>query len=147
MTEIAPKNLGGRPQYEPTAKDRSMVEAMASVGISHVAIAKIMNISDTTLRKHFREELDNAESKANAKVAGHLFRQATKDDPKSIPAAIFWCKTRMRWSEKHDIELTGKDGGAIKTEVTIDASDAFSELAKALDSAGRAKAAGPSEAE
>jgi hypothetical protein len=77
-----------------------------------------MGISDVTLRKHFREELDTAEVKANAKVAGNLFRQATKDDPRSIPAAIFWTKTRLGWKDSTKLEHTGENGQPVKLEVS-----------------------------
>ena len=93
------KNVGGRPSYKPTDEQRKMVEAMSSVGIQQDNIAKVLGISKPTLEKYFREELDVADVKANAKVAANLFRQATKDDPRSVVAAIFWMKTRMGWKE------------------------------------------------
>jgi hypothetical protein len=95
----AGKHPGGRPEFVPTDEQRRLVEAMASVGIPQPQIGSVIGICHVTLRKHFRDELDNAEIKANAKVAGNLFRQATKDDPRSTTAAIFWTKTRMGWKE------------------------------------------------
>lgn len=111
-------NLGGRPAFEPTDDQRKMVEAMSSVGIIQTQIAQVLGISDVTLRKHFREELDNAEIKANAKVAANLFRQATKDDPRSITAAIFWTKTRLGWKDTTKLEHTGENGQPLKLEVS-----------------------------
>lgn len=98
---------GGRPPYVPTEEQRKMVEAMASVGIQQTEIALVVGIDGKTLRAHFRDELDTAMVKANAKVAANLFKQATKDDPKAVTAAIFWAKTRMGWKEPVTHELSG----------------------------------------
>jgi hypothetical protein len=56
-----------------------------------------------------------------------LFQKATGGD---TTAMIWWSKTQMRWSER--IELTGADGGAIKTENTntlaLEPSEAYKRL-------------------
>lgn len=101
------KNPEGRPPYKPSEEHRKMVEAMSSVGVPQEEICVVLDIAPKTLRKHFREELDKAEIKANAKVAANLFRQATKDDFKATPAAIFWSKTRMGWKEPVHMEHSG----------------------------------------
>jgi DNA-binding CsgD family transcriptional regulator len=90
-----------------TDEQRRMVEAMSSFGVTQAEICKVLDISINTLHKHFRTELDTATIRANAKVAGNLFKQATKDDFKAIPAAIFWAKTRMRWKENVEVTHTG----------------------------------------
>jgi len=90
-----------------TDEQRRTVQALASFGIPQEDICKVLDISINTLTKHFRTELDTAMIKANAKVASNLFNQATKDDFKSIPAAIFWAKTRMRWKENVEITHNG----------------------------------------
>jgi len=48
------------------------------------------------LRKHYRDELDMGETKANAQVAGFLFTAARNGN---VTAQIFWLKTRARWRE------------------------------------------------
>ena len=97
----------GQPAYDPTPEQRKMVNAMASVGVPQEEISTVLGIDSKTLRKHFREELDTALIKANAKVAANLFTQATKDDFRAAPAAMFWAKTRMGWREKLDVNVTG----------------------------------------
>ena len=101
------KNPVGKPLYKPSEEGRKMVEAMASVGVPQDEICVVLGIDAKTLRKHFREELDSAMIKANAKVAANLYRQATKDDFKAAPAAMFWARTRMGWREKVDINHSG----------------------------------------
>lgn len=96
-----------KPPYKPTEEGRKMVEAMASVGVPQDEICVVLGIDAKTLRKYFREELDSAMIKANAKVAANLYRQATKDDFKAAPAAMFWAKTRMGWREKVELNHSG----------------------------------------
>jgi hypothetical protein len=89
------KNLGGRPPHAPTDQTRRSVEAMAGCGIPQMQIALSIGISDETLRKHYRRELDLGVIEANAKVAETLFRQATVEG--NTAAAIWWTKARMGW--------------------------------------------------
>jgi len=80
---------------------------MASYGIPQPDIARVIGCDPKTLRKHYRDELDTGETKANAMVAQNLFRKATGDGRESVTAAIFWLKTRARWSEKIEHEHSG----------------------------------------
>jgi len=95
-----------RPPFKPTDEERKLVEQMTSVGIPQVSQCLVIRdgIDDKTLRKYFRRELDTAATKANAKVAGTLYNKAMDGD---TTALIWWTKTRMRWSEKQEIEHTG----------------------------------------
>lgn len=101
------KHPGGRPAFDPNEEMRKAVEAMSSVGIPQADIAKAFDISEPTLRKYFRDELDTAAIKANARVAANLYKQATKDDIRSATPAIFWLKTRMGWKDSVQVEHTG----------------------------------------
>lgn len=89
----------GRPAHEPTDQTRRQVEMMAAFGNTEDQICQILNLSKPTLRLHYRDELDVGFVKASNAVAMNLWRQATKDDPKAVPAAIFWLKCRAGWSE------------------------------------------------
>ena len=94
------KDKGGRPKHEPTDQSRKTVEAMAAGGILQDDIAVVIGVAPKTLREHYREELDTAATKANAKIA----QKATSGD---TTALIWWTKARMRWSEKQDVEHSG----------------------------------------
>jgi hypothetical protein len=85
-------------RYEPTEKDRRMVELCAMGGIPQQEISSALGISPVTLRKYFREELDTAYVMANAKVVQTAFEMAVSG--KSPAMTIFWLKARMGWSEK-----------------------------------------------
>jgi len=107
-----------RPAHQPDPPTRRQVEAMAAYGVPEADIARVVGIDPKTLRKHYREELDTGQIKANSKVAESLYRKATTDGPQSVTAAIFWLKTRARWKETHVAEISGPDGGPIETKET-----------------------------
>ena len=97
----------GRPRYQPTEKDHKTVEAMAACGIPQEHIARVIGFDDPkSLRRHFRETLDTAGLKANAKVAATLFAAATSGQ--DIAATIFWVKCRLRWQEVNRTEISGQ---------------------------------------
>jgi hypothetical protein len=89
----------GRPSHEPTPALRRQVEAMAAYGVPEIDIGRVLAIDPKTLRKHYRDELDNGHVKANVKVAENLYRKATGEGREAVVAAIFWLKTRARWKE------------------------------------------------
>lgn len=63
------------------------------------AIARVIGVSGPTLRKHYRDELDDGVAQANRSVAQSLYMRATGDGRDAVPACIFWLKTRARWRE------------------------------------------------
>jgi hypothetical protein len=91
---------------------------MAAMGVPQESICNLIRgrngkpIDAKTLRKYFHEELATAAMKANVKVANALFRTATdpKGGMKAVTAQIFWLKTRARWRETNQIDLTSPDG-------------------------------------
>lgn len=102
-----------RKPHEPTDAQRKMVKAMSAYGIPQEDIAKVVGIDPTTLRTHYRDELDRANAEACAKVAENLYRRATGESKEAVTAAIFWLKTRAGWRETVVNEHTGPNGGAI----------------------------------
>lgn len=98
-----------RPEHDPTHATRQLVQLHATVGTAQVIIADILGIDDKTLRKHYREELDQAKAKANATIGGALFNKAKGGD---TSAMIFWMKTQAGWKDTTVIEGSG-EGGAL----------------------------------
>jgi hypothetical protein len=87
-----------RPSFVPTGENRKTVRSMAAFGTLQEEIARFLGLrSAKTLRRHFRVELDQSGTEANAQVAQSLYKQATSG--KSIAATIFWLKTRAKWRE------------------------------------------------
>ncbi|MFZ5544019.1 MAG: hypothetical protein ACOZJZ_10710 [Pseudomonadota bacterium] len=108
------KRRPGRPRFVPTAEQRALVRRLAAIGTPHESICFVVRgaegkrISVKTLTKYFRHELVVGRIEANAAMAAALFRAAMEG---SLPAMIFWLKTRAGWSEQPDkVELTGADG-------------------------------------
>jgi hypothetical protein len=75
---------------------RERVRYLAGVGVRQDDIAKIVGCAPKTLLKRFCDELDRGIAEANATVCGYLFAAAKAG---SIPAIIFWLKTRAQWRE------------------------------------------------
>lgn len=118
----------GKPRMEFTSDERRQVEALAGLGLPIRDISLLVRdgINHKTLSDHFELELARGVAKANARVSQTLFEKATKD--KDTTAMIWWTKSRMRWTERH--EITGADGGAIKQEtlVTMEPSEAYKRM-------------------
>ena len=90
-----------RAQFKPTEELRAKVRQLSTFGVSQDDVAKIVECSPKTLRKHFRRELDRGAAEANAAIAGYLFQNAKAGN---VAAQIFWLKTRARWKPSPDIE-------------------------------------------
>ena len=107
----------GRRAHKPDLAQRRQVEAMAAYGIPEINIAGVLGVDPKTLRKHYRDELDLGETKANAQVAGYLFNSAKNGN---VTAQIFWLKTRAKWREA-PVEL--QHSGAIGRKDLSELSD------------------------
>jgi hypothetical protein len=108
----------GRRAHRPDPAQRRQVEALAAYGIPEADISGVVGIDPKTLRKHYREELDLGETKANAQVAGFLFNAAKNGN---VTAQIFWLKTRAKWREtpmelKHSGSIARKDLSEVSDE-------------------------------
>ncbi len=86
----------GRRAHQPDPAQRKQVETLAAYRIPETDISRVVGIDPKTLRKHYRDELDMGETKANAQVAGFLLNAARNGN---VTAQIFWLKTRARWRE------------------------------------------------
>ena len=105
-----------RRAHKPDPAQRRQVEAMAAYGIPESDSARVVGIDPKTLRKHYREELDLGETKANAQVAGFLFNSARSGN---VTAQIFWLKTRARWRETPtELRHSGSVGRRELSEIT-----------------------------
>ena len=93
--------MAGRPKFAPTAEQHKFVLSMAACGFRHEDVARVLEISEPTLRKHFREELRQGAPTANRIIAQKLFEKAKDGD---IVAILFWLKCRAGWKETSVIE-------------------------------------------
>jgi len=94
----------GRPKHEPTPELRAKVEAWASVLISHERIARLVGISENTLRRHYKAELETGDIQAEVGVKSALFHAVTKQEGWAV---LFLCKARYGMSEKQRVPVEG----------------------------------------
>lgn len=105
----------GRPPHLATADTRNRVYILSTVGTRHEDIATVLSISHDTLVKYYKEELDKGRIEANASVAETLFKQAKEGN---TTAMIFWLKSRARWKESTQHEISGNpDGTPIEVKI------------------------------
>jgi hypothetical protein len=97
--------------HKPTVKSKNIVKSHVIVGTPQEIVADILGITSKTLRKHYREQLDQGLALANVQIGGKLFSKAMKGD---TTALIFWAKTRMGFREPRE-----GDGEVSPAAVTI----------------------------
>ena len=91
-----------RPKLDPTPEQRQMVKTVAAMGGKQEEIARRIGIkSEKTLRKYFRDDIDQGVSEANLSVAQAIFKKAKAGD---VIAAMFWLKCRANWRDKNGPE-------------------------------------------
>jgi hypothetical protein len=112
-----------RHPHQPTDKTRAEVEALKSFGVPQDDIALYIGIDRKTLAKHYKDELDTAQTKADATVARFLYQAASGKALDSgasyadcVRAAMFWAKTRMQWRETNHHDHTSSDGSLAPVE-------------------------------
>jgi hypothetical protein len=105
----------GRPPHLATADTRIKVYTLSTVGTRHEDIASVLGISHDTLVKYYKEELDKGRIEANASVAETLFKQAKEGN---TTAMIFWLKSRAKWKESTQHEISGNpDGSPVEVKI------------------------------
>ncbi len=90
----------GQQPHVPTDSTRTIVKVLAGMGAMHERIAGAIGISDKTMRKYYRDELDHGKTQIDAEVFGALMRNIQKGNPASI---IFYLKARCGWKDTPDI--------------------------------------------
>lgn len=94
-------------EHIPTDESKKLVRSLSAVGIKYVDIASKLEISDDTLVKHYKKDLEDGRTDANASIGQTLFQQAKNGN---TAAAIFWLKTRAGWKETNAVEHSGEVG-------------------------------------
>ena len=105
----------GRPHHLPDETTRTKVYTLSVVGTRHEDIATVLNISADTLTKYYHDELAKGRIEANASVAETLFKQAKEGN---TTAMIFWLKSRAKWKETSQHEISGNpDGTPVEVKI------------------------------
>lgn len=149
----------GRPtDYQPEYADKAF--KLCLLGAKDKEIAEFFGVTESTLNlwkqvhEEFSESMRAGKEEADATIAKSLYHRAkgyehpevhvsnyqgsitltplVKHYPPDTQAASLWLRNRQpaRWRDKVDHELSGPNGGPIKTEsdVTLNPSDAYLRL-------------------
>jgi hypothetical protein len=92
-----PRRKPGLPEHVPTKTGRDMVSVMVAGGIGQEDVARSLSISENTLRKHYRAELDSGATSLNTMVIIEHVKRIKAGDFQAIK---WWQQARMGWSER-----------------------------------------------
>src|SRR5204863_9907912 len=106
----------------PTMQQRRAVRLAVAAGMKPGQVAAVVGLDPKTVAKRFKHELETGAAQSNAKVVSKLYQKCMKGD---TVALLFWCKTRLGWNEKQQIEHTGANGGPIAYEAVEAEAAAF----------------------
>ena len=113
----------GKP-YVPTDADRIFVERAVMAGTVINNIADCLNITDDTLRKHFRYEIMTARERMKGDAIRVLMDSLTDG---SLDAAKYVLSRVAGWTERNVVDNTSSDG-SMTPKPGIDLSKAPIEL-------------------
>ncbi len=112
-----PKKGRGQPKYEPTPADRATVQNLAALGAPHKEIAMCIGqrgVSEPTLRKHFRRELDKSLTEVKALAMSQVVAAMKRGEAWAI---CFFLKCRGGWRETMEGTAGGAGGQSIQLVV------------------------------
>lgn len=89
-------------KFERTEEQAQWVAKMCCAGITHPAIARVLGITDDTLKKYFKDELDTSLDIRNTKASELLWEKVLSGDTVCL---LFYLKTRAGFRESQRIEL------------------------------------------
>ena len=83
--------------HELTRLSRRLIKRMISAGLTVKSIAQVVELSEDTLTKYYRKELDTGLDESIALMERSLYRRGLKGD---TTAALFWLKARAGWRDR-----------------------------------------------
>lgn len=112
---------GQQAPHVPTDKDRNFVMLGRACGLTDKQTAELVGISESTLRRHYSEELENGATRINMMVATNIFRTATQraDLKAANTAGFFWLKTRGGWNDRAATEVGIESLGPVRVTLKI----------------------------
>jgi hypothetical protein len=108
--KVAPLNDDKR---HPDPIIAATVATMSLAGFNQKQMMDALRMSHDTLTTHYQYEIDNGRVNTMTQVVQSLAQRAIAG---SDTAAIFLAKARLGWSDRQQVELTGKDGGPIEIQ-------------------------------
>jgi hypothetical protein len=108
-----------KPPYQPTPSDRATVQNLAALGATHADIAMCLStdgISEKTMRKYFRRELDTSLANVKALAMSKVVAAITAGEAWAV---CFFLKCRAGWQEttsQRFVDEKGKDRPFLLTD-------------------------------
>lgn len=122
---------GRRPKgTHPDPNLAATVGTMALAGFTVKQVCAALKLSAETLAKHYDDEMKHGRTNVMTQVVGSLAQRAISG---SDTAAIWLTKTRLGWTDRQNVELTGKDGGPIEIQMRT---ETLGKLASLLERSG-----------
>ena len=130
--------------YKATEADRAFVERAVMAGTRINDIADCLQITDDTLRKHYRYEIMTARERLKGEAVRVLSDSLTDN---SLDAAKFVLSRVAGWTEKTVVDNTSSDGTmtpkspvnlANLTEADLDQLERLTDKARDTSGAGKA---------
>lgn len=126
--KTAKKRGRGQPPYERNEAHLKTLTRLILIGAPQEKMAAMLGISEKTLRKHYKPELETTKLDRLANVGASLYNLAIGGN---VAAAIFYLKTQGGWSEKTaqpvredlNIEFEETEKGARLAGVSVDEDD------------------------
>jgi hypothetical protein len=85
---------------------------MTGLGMKAKQISDILLIEEKLLNTFYKRELAGASPYVNLAVSKKALEMALSGNHPEMTK--FWLKTQAGWRETNNVEITGKDGGAIE---------------------------------
>jgi hypothetical protein len=105
-----PKRAAHRPAYIPTDEHRRTVATMIGVGMAQDDVCKVLRISEKTLRRHYRTEIDTAHIKMVVRVRARLIAKADAGDT----LCLIHAAKVLGWNDRL-VVVDGGDEAAVAT--------------------------------
>lgn len=103
---------GNRP-HVVTEQYQKLIESYSALKLPQKEIAQLMDMSEDTLTKYYRFELERGKAGAHHNLSSVAHSLALQGDKEMLK---FVLSRKYDWKEQKGLELTGKDGEAIKIE-------------------------------
>lgn len=104
--------------YVPNEKDRTIVTFGAALGYTQDRIARLVDLSEATIKRHYPEELATGADKVTMQIANNLAKIAMGNDPRTATRAAEVWFSRVR-PIKRDAEVEVESLGPVRVTLRI----------------------------
>jgi hypothetical protein len=112
------------PIHKTDEKSRQIAQLATAAGFTNEQTARLLSIGETTLKKHYPEELSRGTELVTLRIAQNLVRIATQtqDTKAALTACIFWLKCRGGFNDgngRHEAVVESSPTGSVKVTLRL----------------------------